>query len=119
MIADLLVEMLREAELEERARVARRLAHLTEIPHSLLRLLLRDEVEVARPLLEDCPSLQESDLIRCAREASAEHRRVIATRRNIGEMLSEALIEPQEPAVIDTLRAMTPHGCRSRPSRRW
>lgn len=103
MIADLLVEMLREAEVEERARVARRLAHLTEIPHSLLRLLLRDEVEVARNLLEDCPSLQENDLIRCAREAGTEHRRLIATRRNVGEMLTEALVEKLEPAVVETL----------------
>jgi uncharacterized protein (DUF2336 family) len=103
MIADLLVEMLREAEVEERARVARRLSHLTEIPHSLIRLLLRDEVEVARHLLEDCNSLSENDLIRCAREATTEHRRLISLRRNIGEMLSEALVERLEPAVLDTL----------------
>ena len=47
MTADLLVEMLREASPAERARVARRLATLTEIPNPLVRLLLRDEVEVA------------------------------------------------------------------------
>ena len=103
MIADLLVEMLREAEVEERARVARRLSHLTEIPHSLIRLLLRDDVEVARHLLEDCNSLSENDLIRCAREATTEHRRLISLRRNNGEMLSETLVERLEPVVIDTL----------------
>ena len=60
MTADLLVEMLREAAPAERARVARRLAGLTEIPSSLLRLLLRDGVEVARPLLEEA-QLSDSD----------------------------------------------------------
>ncbi len=103
MIADLLVEMLREAELEERARVAKRLTMLTEIPHSLLRLLLRDDIRVAKALLEDCPFLQENDLIRCAREATTEHRRLLAGRRNIGEMLSEALLEKMEPAGVDAL----------------
>jgi uncharacterized protein (DUF2336 family) len=103
MTADLLVEMLREAELEERARVSRRLAHLTEIPHSLVRLLLRDDIEVARPLLEDCASLSETDLVRCAREASLEHRRLTAVRRGVGELLAEALIDAAEPPVIEAL----------------
>jgi uncharacterized protein (DUF2336 family) len=103
MTADLLVEMLREAEPEERARVSRRLAHLTEIPHSLLRLLLRDDIEVARPLLDDCASLSETDLIRCARESTTDHRRLIAVRRGVGELLSETLIEIGEAPVVEPL----------------
>src|SRR5690606_40321083 len=50
MTADLLVEMLREAALEERAKVARRLSSLAEVPGSLVRLLLRDEFEDSQPL---------------------------------------------------------------------
>jgi hypothetical protein len=48
MTADLLVEMLRDAVVEEREKVARRLANLTEMPGVLVRLLLRDELPVAR-----------------------------------------------------------------------
>jgi uncharacterized protein (DUF2336 family) len=103
MTADLLVEMLSEADATDRAKVARRLSNLTEVPHSLLRLLLVDEIEVSRPLLEDSLHLPDSDLIRCAREATTEHRRFIAMRRHVGQLLSEALIEPSEPAVIETL----------------
>ena len=47
--ADLLVELLREGSVEERARAARRLTSLSEVPSGLIRLLLRDEVEIARP----------------------------------------------------------------------
>src|ERR1700744_3482376 len=46
MTADLLVEILREADVEERAKVARRMANLTEPPHVLARLLLRDVIHV-------------------------------------------------------------------------
>src|SRR3569832_1661752 len=60
--ADLLVEMLRDAEFNERARVARRLSQLVEIPHSLGRLILRDDFDVARPLLEEA-NLSDSDLL--------------------------------------------------------
>src|SRR5689334_5784000 len=62
MTADLLVEMLRDANVVEREKVARRLAMLTEIPGVLVRLLLRDELPVARALLVDCEKLSDADL---------------------------------------------------------
>jgi uncharacterized protein (DUF2336 family) len=103
MIADLLVEMLREAELSERARIARRLANLGEIPPSLVRLLLRDALEAAGPLLENCTTLADTDLLDCAHRGTVEHRRLIAARRGVSEVVSEALVAPMEPAVIEVL----------------
>ena len=103
MIADLLVEMLREALVEERARVARRLSNLTDIPPALVRLLLRDVVEVAAPLLENSVALSDADLVDCAQRGGVEHRRLIAGRRGVTELVCEALIEPLEPAVVETL----------------
>ncbi len=103
MTADLLVDMLREAPVEERLRVARRLAALVEIPASLVRLLLRDELEVARALLENSASLSDADLLHCARETTADHRRLIALRRGVGEVVAEALVEPMETPVVEAL----------------
>jgi uncharacterized protein (DUF2336 family) len=103
MTADLLVDMLREASVEERAKVARRLAGLKEIPHSLVRLLLRDDISVARPLLEDSASLGDADLIDCIRSADIDHRLLIAARRGLGEVVAEVLAEPAEPPVIEAL----------------
>ena len=103
MTADLLVEMLREAAVEERARVARRLANLTEVPATLARLLLRDRIEVARALLENCPTLGECDLVDCVRYTTQEHRRLIAMRRGLGEVVCETLVEGGEPAVVEAI----------------
>ncbi|NEX94039.1 DUF2336 domain-containing protein [Caulobacter sp. 17J65-9] len=103
MTADLLVEMLREAEAGERAKVAGRLAPLTEVPNSLTRLLLRDEPDIARILIDDCGSLTDADLVACARDSSVEHRRMIAGRRGISEVVSEVLVEPLEPEVLEGL----------------
>ncbi len=103
MTADLLVEMLREASPAERARVARRLANLVEMPTRLLRLLLRDDIEVARPLLTEDTSLSEADLIDCVRQAGPEHRLLIARRRDPGELVCEALIEAGEQPVVEAL----------------
>ena len=103
MIADLLVEMLREATVEERGRVARRLSNLVEIPPVLVRLLLRDVYEVSKALLEECPSLGDPDLLDCVRHASLDHRRLIAARKAVNEVVSEALVERMETTVVETL----------------
>ena len=103
MTADLLVDMLREAEPQDRLKVARRLANLSEIPASLVRLLLRDHVEIAEALLTNCASLSDSDLLDCARSAGLEHRRLIAMRRGVSEVVCEVLIEFGEALVIECL----------------
>jgi uncharacterized protein (DUF2336 family) len=101
--ADLLVDLLREASVPDRARVARRLSGLGEIPASLVRLLLRDEVQVAEALLVECHSLNDSDLLDCARMATLNHRRLIARRRAVSEVVSDVLIEFGEQPVIEAL----------------
>ncbi len=103
MTADLLVEMLRAARLEERVRVAQRLAPLSEIPNALLRLLLRDHPEVARPILTESTSLTDSDLIGCARHAGPTHRMMIAQRRHVSEVVCDVLVEAGEPPVVEIL----------------
>ena len=100
--ADVLVEILRDAEFDERARVARRLANLVEIPDCLVRLILRDEIDIAQPLLTDA-TLSDSDLLDCVRHATAAHRRMIALRRGVSELVSEALVEAGETPVVEAL----------------
>ncbi len=100
--ADLLVEILRDAEVDERARVARRLASLVEIPDCLVRLILRDEIDIAQPLLADA-ALSDADLLDCIRNATGAHRRLIALRRGVSELVAEALVEAGETAVVETL----------------
>jgi uncharacterized protein (DUF2336 family) len=100
---DLLVEMLRLAAPAERARVAQRLAPLNELPSSVTRLLLRDAPEVAAILIETCTALSDSDLMWCAMDAGPEHRRLIAGRRGVPEVVVEALVRAGEPATLERL----------------
>ena len=103
MTADLLVEMLRDAVTAEREKVARRLANLAEMPGVLVRLLLRDELPVARALLEHSPNLSDADLISCLYNAGHDHRRLIAQRRGVSEVVADALVDMDETAVIEIL----------------
>jgi uncharacterized protein (DUF2336 family) len=103
MTADLIVELLREAAIEERVRIARRIANVSDIPTGLARLLMRDDLEVARALLENSGTVGDGDLIDCVRTASPEHRRLIAARRGLNEVVADELVRHAEPAVIEVL----------------
>ena len=100
---DLLVEMLRLAAPRERHRVAQRLAPLAELPNSLARMLLRDEPEIAGLLIEQCASLTDADLVGCIRDTGQEHRFLMAGRRALSEVVTEALIGFAEPGVVECL----------------
>ncbi|MFB7881769.1 DUF2336 domain-containing protein [Brevundimonas diminuta] len=102
---DLLVDVLRPAPLEERRRVSLRLAPLGELPDALKRLLIRDEPQVAAPLLEDCAALSDADLIGCARDATIQHRLMMATRRDLSEAVTDTLLSWGEEAVIAAVLA--------------
>jgi len=103
VVADLMVEMLRDADFDERARMAQRLASLSEIPNCLVRLVLRDEFDIAYPLLADSAALNDADLLYCIRHATGAHRRLIALRRGLSEVVSEALAEGGETLVVEAL----------------
>ena len=103
--ADLLIEMLRDASPDERLKVSRRLASLTEPPPQLARLLLHDEPRIARPLLEECESLSDAELLDCARTSGSEHRLLIAARKGLSEVVVEALVAAGELKAIEIMLA--------------
>lgn len=103
MTADLLVDMLREAEPAERKKVAARLSGMIEIPASLVGFLLRDEVDVAEELLINAAVLSDADLLDCARMTGLEHRRLIALRGGVSEVVCDVLIEFGEILVLECL----------------
>lgn len=105
VVGDLLVDVLRPATLEERRRVALRLAPLGDLPDALKRLLLRDEPPVAAPLLEDCAALSDADLIGCARDATIRHRLMMAARRDLSEAVTDTLLSWGEEPVIAAVLA--------------
>lgn len=101
--ADLLADMLREAEPAERKKVAARLSGMIEIPASLVGFLLRDEVDVAEELLINAAVLSDADLLDCARMTGLEHRRLIALRGGVSEVVCDVLIEFGEILVLECL----------------
>lgn len=103
MAGDVLVELLRDADLKLRESVAKRLVMLNEAPRTILVILAKDDIQVARHVLEESKSLSDSDLIQIARKVSGEHRKVIAKRRKVSDSVVDAIVEFLEEDVVETL----------------
>jgi len=103
MAGDVLVELLREADIELREGVAKRLVMLNEAPRTILVILAKDELTVARHILEKSRSLTDSDLIQIARKVPKTHRKVIAQRNKIADAVVDVLVEFLEEEVVETV----------------
>jgi uncharacterized protein (DUF2336 family) len=103
MAGDVLVELLRSADKDIRESVAKRLVMLNEAPRTILVILAKDEIEIARHVLEKSKSLTDSDLIQIVQKVSGAHRAVIARRRNISDAVVDSMVQFLEEDVVETL----------------
>ena len=103
MAGDVLVELLRTADVDIRESVAKRLVMLNEAPRTILVILAKDDIAIARHVLENSKSLTDSDLIQIAHKVSGAHRAVIAKRRHLSDAVVDAIVEFLEEDVVETL----------------
>ncbi len=103
MVGDLLMDMLREAEPELRARCARRVASLGDVPPLLLRMLAADEFDIAAPVLENSQTISDVDLVHAATNGGLKHRILIARRKHVSELVVEKLTSYAEAEVAKEL----------------
>lgn len=90
-------------EQEVRVELARKLASEAAAPADLIRQLASDEISVAQPVLEQSPVLDEDDLIEIAKKNGQDHMAAMTQRDDIGEKLSEVLVEEGDDRVVQGL----------------
>ncbi|MEM6898995.1 MAG: DUF2336 domain-containing protein [Pseudomonadota bacterium] len=103
LAGDILLDMMFHTDDQARRLCAERLVDTVEAPRRLMRYLAQCTISVARLLLEENTSYNESDLVDIIKSTTIEHRIVIASRRQVSVMEVEALIEFEEPQVIRDL----------------
>jgi len=103
MAGDVLVELLRDADVKLRESVAKRLVMLNEAPRTILVMLAKDHIDVARHVLEGAKSLTDSDLIQIAHKVSSEHRLMMAQRREVADAVVDAIAQYLEEDVVEKL----------------
>lgn len=102
MAADLLIEVLKECDTITRIRCSERISLLHDAPAHLLRFLGRDEIMVAKPILDISNAFDDSDLLAIATSphVTTEHRKLIAQRKEVSETVADALVSFEEIEVI-------------------
>ena len=104
LAADTLLRLVPRLELKPLIMLSQRLAMMDNPPHLLAARLIRDpRVEVAGPLLEDCPHLTDKDLESVVQEGEPAKLRMVARRRKLTRPISDALIKSGDPSVVLTL----------------
>lgn len=80
-------------EVEARSDVAKLLAPLQRAPGTVVVKLAKDEIEVARPLLEFSNVLNDDDLIEIVEAQTEEHRVTIAGRVSVTNRVGHAIVD--------------------------
>ncbi len=101
---DVLQELAADIEVQARARLAQRLAHLNNSPPGIIRTLAFDDaIVVAEPILKYSQALNDADLAENAKTKSQEHLLAIAQRLKLSEAVTDVLVDRGDRRVVDTV----------------
>tara|TARA_R110001592_G_scaffold16881_19_gene71801 strand:- start:7636 stop:8790 length:1155 start_codon:yes stop_codon:yes gene_type:complete len=96
MVADVLIELLRQAESDLRQALSEKLAVIDKVPLRLVLQLANDEINIARPVLQHSEVLGEFDLMYIIKSRTPEYWQTIAMRKNLSDQVIDVLADTQD-----------------------
>ncbi len=103
LLADVMITLIRQAEIELRCALAARLADIATVPLRLVLELANDEVAVAAPVLARSLVLNDDDLIYIIKSQGPAYWRAIAQRTVMSDRLINVLVDTREQDTVITL----------------
>ncbi|MHB8286292.1 MAG: DUF2336 domain-containing protein [Caulobacteraceae bacterium] len=100
---DVLSKLVVDMEQEVRAELAERMGPAGNAPQGLLRTLAFDAIEVARPILEQSPTLSEADLLAVVGNRGQEHLRAVSRRKHVPEAVCDVIVERGDDMTVGVL----------------
>lgn len=101
--ADILMELMRDAERDLKEYLSEKLAVEPNIPHELAIFLAQDEITVAEPVLKYSRVLTQTDLIDLVRDKTEMYWQAIAQRDDIAQELAYALIMTEDNKTVENI----------------
>jgi uncharacterized protein (DUF2336 family) len=103
-LADAVLALLvKDLEKKVRQTLAEALAGSPNLPFQIASRLARDDIEVARPVLEQTPVLDDDELGEIVRTHAMQYALAVAGREHLSECLSEILADTGEAEVVGRL----------------
>ncbi|MCF8495997.1 MAG: DUF2336 domain-containing protein [Alphaproteobacteria bacterium] len=114
LIADVLTDLIRQAELDVRQALSERLAVLDNVPIRIAHQIAYDEISVADVFLSQSPVLDDQDLLYIIKTKSAAYWRAVACRKGLGDDIIDMLADTKNPetalALVENSGiTLTPH----------
>jgi uncharacterized protein (DUF2336 family) len=100
LMNDILRRLTGDVRMNVRAALAERLADDHAVPPELVRVLVEDAIEVARPLILRSPLLSDADCVSLLENSDVSLQETIASRTGIGEQVTGRLAEIEAEAVL-------------------
>ncbi|MGB7097181.1 MAG: DUF2336 domain-containing protein [Xanthobacteraceae bacterium] len=98
---DVMVRLMSTIEAKARAKLANRLAPITNAPASVVHMLaFDDDIEVARAILRQSERLEDPALLANANTKSQQHLFAISQRRILSEAVTDVLVERGDREVV-------------------
>jgi uncharacterized protein (DUF2336 family) len=114
LVADVLISLMRQLELDVRLSLSERLASMKTVPVRLALHMANDEISVAAPVLKQNPVFTDMDLIYIIKSKPAEYWRAIAARAQLNDAVMNMLADTKDLDTAITLLeneniVLTPH----------
>lgn len=93
LFEEVVLRVLRDVETAGRAEFADSVAELANVPRRVIMGLARDEIAVARKVLESSPVLRPDDLVRLSSQISDNHLQAISRRESLPQMVTDSLLQ--------------------------
>lgn len=93
LVADVLIDLIRQARSDFKKAVADRLSSMDNVPLRLVLQLTHDDIEVAGPVLANSPILDDLDLIYIIKSQGPEYWQSIASRKRLNEQVMNILAD--------------------------
>ena len=103
MATDILLSLLRHAEMHLKQAIAERLSVLDKAPLRLILQFINDDIDVAKSVLKNSSVLNDLDLLYIIQSRDSPFWQAIAARQNLGENVVETLVDTKDVATAKTL----------------
>lgn len=101
---EVILRLARGIEFRVRADLSEQLADIANAPRKVLRdLAFDDAIDVARPVIERSPRLDEEDLAALAAQKGQAHLLALSRRARLSERVTEILVDRGDAAVVENV----------------
>jgi len=103
LMFNIIENLIHEVEVSVRRKFSEKLSKSVDAPHSLIKLLANDDIDVAYPVLAHSDVLRDLDLIEIIQLRTEEYHLAVTIRNDLDENVTTALAETESEDVIVSL----------------